>query len=163
MVDCKEVGGFDLGTAKRLAEIRQPSVECVGPQNLDARLATEPAPGAHKEQHGMNWPPGAQFVIGTEVPGVRRDLIEIGLSRAVLALGFDDDDAAAHQKEGVWTTVIQRQLIFKDRSVRRSCRVSIEDLTYLALQGRDRLVPGAYLLDGRIRQERCQLIANVWR
>ncbi len=108
MLNIKEVRRFDLRTSEGLTEIGQPAIESIGAENLHAGLATEAPMRSHEEQHRMDRSSIAQLVICGEISSVGRNLIDIGLSGTVLALGLDDDDASTHQEQSVRATVIQR-------------------------------------------------------
>jgi hypothetical protein len=152
--DAQEFKWLDRWKTHRYIKLAKEGIKGIRPDHFDTGLATKPSVGAGQQENGMNRSPIAQGVVCPEVTGIRGHLIQVGLGGALLALRLDNDDAAAHEQQGVWAAMVQWELILQDRPVGWRATVAIEHLSNFALKGRDRLIPGAELLGGCIGEER---------
>src|SRR3954452_21352823 len=98
---------------------------------------SDPTLAGHKDQSGMDGDVCARIVIGLEIASIRRCLVHVGKAHRARRLEFEDEYCAAKQENNVGPAKFHWQLVFEDRGVSRRGWIVVDDLTELALKGRD--------------------------
>jgi hypothetical protein len=103
-------------------------------------------------------------VIGAEITRICGRLIDIGLARGGFAFEFDDNDAAADEKQRIDTPRFKGNVVFKnDERLSLQVRVLPDKRVDTSLEQSNRITPRPNLRLPSIGDELLKAFENVWR
>jgi len=136
-------------------------VDGVDAEHVDPRVRADVAARPAEDDSAVDRSARALAMVGAQVAHVAGRLVDVRPLGAGPALELEHQNGAAHEQHDVGPPELERQFVLEDGRVVGRDRVLEEDLADLALQGRDRQVPGADLLGRDLAQEVLQRAADL--
>jgi len=106
-----------------------------------------------RDNDRVHLPVRAMPVVAAQVTRIPGGLVEIGLIRFCLAFEFEDDDRSTHEQDDIGTPGFKRQLVLENGRIPVREVVHLDNPADLALQLRNRVLPGENLGLAHIREK----------